>query len=141
MIALARTAPLALLEKTAPPPGGTETRPETETLDTEAPERLFCARCHRLITEGRWRMAIKGGHEHTVFNPAGAIYEILCFKEAPGVIARGTPSAEFTWFKGYRWRVAFCPGCASHLGWRFEGAGDPQVFFGLIANRLTRDVG
>ncbi len=101
-------------------------------------ERYFCARCRRLITEGTERLSMNGSHAHTVFNPAGIIFEILCFSEAPGVIATGESSGEFTWFRNYVWRLVLCLGCEAHLGWQFSGAGTPPVFYGLIANRLTR---
>jgi hypothetical protein len=45
----------------------------------------------------------------------------------------GGASAEFSWFSGYRWRVALCGRCLGHLGWRFE-QGDS--FYGLILDRL-----
>jgi hypothetical protein len=86
------------------------------------------------MTRGRWRIAERDAHEHTVFNPAGQLFTILCFKEAPGAATWGDASSDFTWFPGYRWTVATCRGCAIHMGWRFEGA---SVFFALIKPRLT----
>jgi hypothetical protein len=126
------------LEKPVPP-GGSEPWTDSGIVEKKREERYFCARCHRLITDGRERLSMNGAHEHTVFNPAGLIFEILCFAEAPGVTAVGEPSGEFTWFKNYVWRLALCLGCERHLGWQFSGAGTPAVFHGLIANRLTRE--
>lgn len=108
--------------------------------ETERPreERLYCARCGMFVTKGRWRIRMKGEHEHVVFNPAGVLFRVQCFEEAPGAVAVGSASAEFTWFRGYDWRVALCTGCNSHLGWMYEGADAPAVFFGLIAQALQR---
>ncbi|MDP6175002.1 MAG: cereblon family protein [Rhodospirillales bacterium] len=106
-------------------------------MEEKKKERFFCARCHRLITEGPERLSMNGAHEHTVFNPAGIIFEIQCFRDAPGVASIGEASGEFTWFKNYVWRLALCLGCQWHLGWQFRGAEALPVFYGLIANRLS----
>lgn len=102
---------------------------ELSTDDT-----LYCAACGTLMTRGRWRVARRDAHEHTVFNPAGRVFTIVCFKEAPGAATQGLPSDEFTWFPGYRWTIAACRGCSIHIGWRYDGA---DVFFGLIKGRLS----
>ncbi len=102
----------------------------SETADDD---EILCAACKHVITRARWRISRNGDHAHTVFNPAGVVFQILCFKEAPGSEATGGASGEFTWFRGYNWRIAVCGGCGQHLGWRFEG---PDVFFGLIKPKL-----
>lgn len=104
---------------------------------TEEDDAIYCAACGQLATRGRWRIAMNGDHQHTVFNPAGVVFRVVCFKEAPGVGAVGEPSGEFTWFRGYDWRLALCRGCNVHLGWQYTGEKEPQVFFGLIAPKLT----
>lgn len=96
-------------------------------------DEIVCANCDHPITQAIWRISKNQDHEHTVFNPAGQVFRIVCFKEAPGVAVRGTPSTEFTWFKGYAWQVGQCAGCDIHIGWRFSGA---DIFFGLIKDRL-----
>ncbi len=103
----------------------------------EGERALRCRQCNAPITTLKERTSRDGQHHHTVFNPAGIVYEIGCFSQAPGCVAPGTASREFTWFAGYRWRVAFCALCLEHLGWYFSG-GD-AAFFGLIFNRLTAD--
>ncbi|MDD9877002.1 MAG: cereblon family protein [Magnetovibrio sp.] len=108
---------------------------ETET-DERTDDAIYCARCHGVVTRGRWALSVDG-HEHVFFNPAGVVYRIVCFTEAPGAADIGEPTDEFTWFKGYLWSFALCAGCGEHLGWRYAGDGDPAVFFGLIKNRLS----
>lgn len=97
----------------------------------------FCARCGAPITRGRWEMSLNGGFEHVFFNPAGIVFRILCFKEAPGAVAVGSASGQFTWFRGYLWRISACRSCDQHLGWRYEGTDKPRIFFGLIKDALT----
>lgn len=120
-------------------PGGRGEDPhqDPETLKRDAEEKLFCRRCGHRVTGGRWRSSVGGDHEHTFFNPAGQVFRIGCFREAPGAKPVGPPSDEFTWFRGYRWRMAFCTACATQLGWFYAGEGPPPAFFGLILERLT----
>jgi hypothetical protein len=110
-----------------------ERRDEHDT-DLSTDDALYCAACSLLMTRGRWRIVRRDAHEHTVFNPAGRLFTVVCFKEAPGAAAQGFPSDEFTWFPGYRWTISVCRGCAIHIGWRYDG---DDVFFGLIKLRLT----
>lgn len=97
--------------------------------------RLFCKSCHLWITAHDWQFSIKGGFEHHVFNPAGMMFHIGCFRDAPGCWATGKPSDEFSWFKGYAWRMALCQGCGKQLGWLFTH--QESAFYGLILNRLV----
>ncbi|OAN43967.1 hypothetical protein A6A04_08780 [Paramagnetospirillum marisnigri] len=97
----------------------------------------YCARCGALVTRGRWEMSLNGGHEHVFFNPAGLVFRVLCFRDAPGATAVGAASGVFTWFRGYLWRLCACRGCEAHLGWRYEGSAEPRIFFGLIKDALT----
>ncbi len=77
---------------------------------------------------------INGQHQHTMFNPAGLLFELCCFWQAPGMVNSGKPSTDFSWFSGYGWQASLCGNCRRHLGWRFSG---PQpTFFALITNRL-----
>jgi hypothetical protein len=108
---------------------------KTETEET-TDDVINCAMCGHLVTRGRWRLDIDG-HEHVFFNPAGRVFRVLCFREAPGAADQGDPTGEFTWFKGYKWNFAHCRGCNAHLGWRFTGTVAPPVFFGLIKGKLA----
>jgi len=104
--------------------------------DLESDDEIYCAACGHAMTRTRWRIAQRDAHEHTVFNPAGRLFTIVCFKEAPGAALHGTSSADFTWFPGYRWTVALCGACGIHIGWRFDAS---DVFFGLIKPRLRAE--
>lgn len=105
--------------------------------DSGLDDSLLCADCGRLITRTRWRLTLDGDHERVFFNPAGHVFRVLCFREAPGVETVGEPTGEFSWFKGYVWTFAQCGYCARHIGWRYEGSAEPQVFFGLIKKHLV----
>jgi len=96
---------------------------------------LVCAQFGVGITRPTNRISIDGGHKHTFANPHGVVFEIGCFAQALGCLAVGEATGDFTWFRGYRWRIAICARCSSHLGWRFE-SGSGHTFFGLILDRL-----
>ena len=111
---------------------------EPDAFDLPEEERLFCANCGHLVTLGRWRMAMNGAHEHTVFNPAGVVFTLHCFRDALGIRMIGPFSEEFSWFKGYAWQITLCAGCGTHVGWRYAGeAEEPRGFFGFVKDRLT----
>ena len=104
--------------------------------DTATPEddSLRCCVCEHRITERAYRREMAGAHEHTFVNPAGYSFRIGCFVAAPGCAHAGAPSEEFSWFPGWKWQVAACAQCRSHLGWIYRLAG--QQFHGLILDKL-----
>ncbi|HEU5338777.1 MAG TPA: cereblon family protein [Sulfuricaulis sp.] len=104
-------------------------------INPKKEKRLFCAACRHPITHQDERIPVQGGHEHRFTNPHGITYHIGCYREAAGCSVVGESTAEFTWFPGYAWRIALCANCQTHLGWRFQTAG--EYFHGLILNRLT----
>ena len=114
-----------------------QTTPDADIRDETSQatdDALYCSVCGHLITRTRWRLMRKGDHEHTVFNPAGQLFQIACYSDAPGAAPAGGASDEFTWFPGYSWRIALCRDCGRHMGWQFLGDDD---FFGLIKIHLT----
>lgn len=102
--------------------------------DKSFQRRIVCQACKELVTYDEARLAMNEKHNHTFFNPQGLVFRVACFQIAPGTMAVGQPSDDFTWFAGYRWQIALCNTCRRHLGWYFSGSG---TFFGLIENRLV----
>lgn len=96
---------------------------------------LVCIRCRYLISSDAQRIDVAGAHTHTCTNPHGIVYHIGCFGAAPGCVSVGPRLTEYSWFQGYRWQVALCSNCQTHLGWLFHGE---QCFYGLIHDRLGR---
>ena len=117
-------------------PSDSSAQPELDDLVDQRPERtLVCTFCHHEVTSPDQRTQVDGAHEHRFMNPHGYLYDIGCFREAPGCRLRGEPSTEFAWFPGFAWTFAACGGCTEHLGWRFDSAG--SSFYGLVLNRLV----
>lgn len=115
-------------------------------LDTRQGERsdgvaYYCARCGTFMTRPSLAIRMDGEHEHALVNPAGMAFQVACFRDAPGAVAVGNATSQFTWFSGYDWRIALCTGCDAHVGWMYEGSGSPAVFFGLIRTMLVERPG
>jgi hypothetical protein len=108
-------------------------RDEDEVADSSGGS-IRCRNCGLTITSRDQEIAVNGSHTHTFFNPAGIVFELGCFRSAPGCLAAGQASSEFTWFSGYVWRFGLCQNCLDHLGWYYEGQG--SSFYGLITNKL-----
>lgn len=110
------------------------TREEEATAEEE--ERYLCRLCGTLITTGKQRIEVDGGHLHTFVNPAGYVYRIACFQDARGCRITGEPTADFTWFARHTWAYAECASCGSHLGWSYF-RGSRLSFYGLLVERLV----
>jgi hypothetical protein len=108
-------------------------RDETKT-ERESP--LFCKFCGKEVTASEYGTTVNGRHEHSFVNPSGIPYRIGCFVDAYGCITHGIPTAEFTWFAGFRWCFCSCAGCFSQLGWHYQSG--ERTFFGLILDNLMR---
>ena len=114
-----------------------QTKPEDEASGETAvatDDALYCSDCFHLITRTRWQISAKGDHAHTVFNPAGRLFQIGCYSDAPGATPGGDASEKFTWFPDYVWRIALCRNCGRHMGWQFLG---DDEFYGLITAHLS----
>lgn len=114
---------------------GQRTRSRTDESDgSTGPRALCCSNCGAVITRESARVEIAGDHAHTFVNPAGLVFEIGCFRSAPGCEGVGARENFFSWFPGYAWRIELCRGCGSHLGWSY---GDRPDFYGLVLTRLV----
>ena len=119
-----------------PPESGASpvSQPATD-LEDEDPRSICCRACDEAITAPNYQISVNGAHLHTFANPLGIVFEIGCFSRVRAVGYVGPETDEFTWFKGYRWRIALCGRCQVHLGWRFA-AGPVEEFHALIVDRL-----
>jgi hypothetical protein len=125
---------------------GSESRPAEAADVLQSPREdpcYYCRLCGELITRRDARIAVQGAHEHRFSNPAGYVFDIGCFRSAPGCLQAGEPSEFYSWFDRYAWRYALCRSCGTHLGWAFSARGADEAadsFFGLILNRLVHSV-
>ena len=107
---------------------------DTPAIKEPEDSALYCAFCRHPLTSTTAAISRAGLHQHTFFNPAGIVFEVRCFADAPGCLMRGAPSHEFSWFAGYAWMLALCGRCQAHVGWRYQG--EDGHFYGLIAQTL-----
>lgn len=99
-------------------------------------QRLLCAACGQVVTRREHRIARGGAHQHTFTNPHGLVFNIGCFSEASGCMQTGEATYEWTWFDGFKWRVALCAHCHAHLGWGYRSNAG-EGFYGLILERIV----
>lgn len=123
-------------EKHSLKPGQPKNEPSGEEKE-ETSRAVLCHMCRSVLTYLRSEVSIHGRHLHTFFNPAGIVYEIRCFSEAPGCVTHGKPTDEFTWFSGFTWEYCLCGTCFDHLGWFYKAP--DSSFFGLINAKLIID--
>ena len=96
---------------------------------------ILCRSCNHKITTLKEKIDINGFHNHTFANPNGIIFDIGCYKNAPGCVYSGHFTDEFSWFKTYKWKVSICASCLAHLGWLFLSSNN-DFFNGLIVDRI-----
>ncbi len=112
---------------------------DAEKGEEEDPN-IYCASCAYIITEKKHRIPVNGSVRHVFTNPHGYVFEIACYRTAPGAAAAGENNSDFSWFEGYAWDYVFCKSCLDHLGWKFRpnsrGREKKRDFFGLIINKL-----
>lgn len=102
--------------------------------ETGIDKRILCRNCHQYIAERDDEIRINDSDFHLFKNPAGIYFRVVCLKEARGCTVISDYTDEYTWFKGFRWAIALCRSCHSHLGWHYVS--EDSAFFGLIADRL-----
>ena len=64
-------------------------RPVEDTAVKEEERRMpgiFCRLCGHRVTSDDQRISVNGSHTHTFFNPAGILFEVGCFRLAPGCL-------------------------------------------------------
>lgn len=119
----------------APEPGAEARDRAPEARDEEDDERVVrCAACRVVVARAADRVERFGAREHDRVNPAGFVFRVACFADAPGARALGAPSLDFAWFPRAPWQVAICRACGVHLGWRFGGE---APFFGLSVEAIV----
>lgn len=112
-----------------------ETDLETTDRKKTGHERvIICKSCGHMITSESAKIMVNNSHVHTFMNPSGIVYTFGCFQDAPGIIAAGIATSEYTWFPGYSWQILICANCREHLGWMFRNG---DTFFALIVGKLT----
>lgn len=107
------------------------------SMDDNDQRKIICANCKTIITSVKDKMEISSKHQHTFYNPQGYVYNIRCYKKAPGCMQYGYKTSEFTWFPGYAWQIALCSNCNIHLGWKYDSGS--STFYGLIFDKLIEE--
>jgi len=107
--------------------------------ESDSEEAILCRQCHQVLTNSSERINIQGAHQHTFANPHGVVFQIGCFRSVQGCGYVGPATSEWSWFKGYSWRILVCSMCLTHLGWLYTFAGN-ESFSGLILDRIIESI-
>ena len=118
------------------PTGKIETADEQKSDDEEEEAHIVCRHCTHFLTQSSNRVSVDGAHTHVFSNPHGYVFEIVCFRNVTGVLHTGIITDDFSWFRGYGWRIAVCGNCRIHLGWGFSGDGR-EPFHALIVKHIA----
>jgi len=110
---------------------------EEKETEPEDDEHILCRKCMHMITRPAEAIQVNGQHRHTFANPHGLIFEIGCFLTTEGCGYLGHKTAEWSWFKGFSWKVAVCGKCLAQVGWVFISSTGLKSFHGLILDRLV----
>jgi len=115
-------------------------RLKMEIIILEQYNIIECASCHSTISTRKDIFSMSAdGFLGAYVNPHGHVHETLTLLRARGLSVVGRPSTESSWFPGYAWTIAYCTGCRSHMGWKFESVDrniKPAYFWGLSRRSL-----
>ena len=117
------------------PGTGTVVEDEVNEQVPAKADYILCRHCGSVITSLDERISVSGSHQHMFANPQRIVLELGCFRSAPGRGYSGPSTDEFTWFRGFSWKVAVCRTCFTHLGWLFVSKSS-NSFNGLILDHL-----
>lgn len=107
-------------------------------------QRMTSLRCRYCMTEvASARDVLSMSNEGTggaFVNSHGYVHDMITLHRATNTACEGEPETEHSWFPGYAWTIAYCAGCANHLGWMFTAAQPnlvPGSFWGLRRPAIT----
>ncbi|NSW86152.1 MAG: hypothetical protein HPY84_07505 [Syntrophobacteraceae bacterium] len=112
----------------------------TDGISGNGAKAYRCLTCHSAVTYSDRLLDIGGINRHVFTNPSGIRCDLHTFYSCPGATCHGGATEAYTWFAGYRWRLAFCTRCGEHLGWHYEAVSDisrPEEFWGILTVHLA----
>lgn len=107
-----------------------------QTADYRPAHAIRCRSCKAAVTGRDHAFRLGASDQHSFINPHGLQYRVRCYRNAPGCDLHGRPTADHSWFHGYRWQLAFCCDCTEHLGWHYQ-RGEQDAFYALIITKLV----
>jgi hypothetical protein len=111
----------------------------TYRIEGKTGEVYQCKVCGNPLTGRDLVIDIGGNTSHCFTNPSGLEFGFHTFALCPGATVLGDPTDAFSWFPGYRWRIAVCARCGSHVGWHYEAMNphhQPSEFWGIIVSSI-----
>ncbi|MFH4976646.1 hypothetical protein AB6A40_003355 [Gnathostoma spinigerum] len=104
---------------------------------------MLCSNCENKLGQvsNLIILSTEGISAHYV-NPGGYVHDMLTMSKLchHASLPVGEPSAEFSWFPGYKWTIQECKRCRRHIGWKFTSDKlKPRSFYGLTKSAIVLD--
>lgn len=103
-------------------------------------KHFVCTNCENKICRKEDVFAMsRSGPQCSFVNSGGYIHDTLTVKSTCGLFLEVGWVEEFSWFPGYKWRIAHCRNCSHHIGWCYKHIDiktRPKRFFGLSRNNV-----
>lgn len=106
------------------------------TLQTRNDSSLFHSHDHHELEKYQREPNATFAMVQLLRNPHGVNFELITLRQATLLLINETESLEDTWFPNFKWTVALCPQCRTHLGWFFRSIYDKESFVAIIMDKL-----
>ncbi|XP_031405988.1 protein cereblon isoform X2 [Punica granatum] len=123
---------------------GTSYRLRREINLLECFDRIRCKNCQTLIARRSDMLVMStDGPLGAYVNPHGYVHEIMTLYKANGLVRKGRPATEYSWFPGYAWTIINCATCETQMGWLFTATNEklkPRMFWGIRSSQVADDM-
>lgn len=102
--------------------------------------QIFCHRCSQFFAVLDDIIVVSETDSGVFVNAGGHLHDILLLKAVQNGEFDDTAHAEFSWFPGYAWSIAYCGRCDEHIGWRFISLREdvrPNHFWALSQSQIS----
>ncbi|KAK1290134.1 hypothetical protein QJS10_CPB18g01014 [Acorus calamus] len=107
----------------------------------ESLDQVRCKNCLTVIAKRSDMVVMSSdGPLNAYVNPHGYVHEVMTLHNASGLVLRGSPVKEHSWFPGYAWTVTNCAVCETNMGWLFTATKKgllPRLFWGIRSSQVA----
>ncbi|KAL6006082.1 hypothetical protein ACLOJK_040127 [Asimina triloba] len=104
---------------------------------------IRCKTCQNVIAKRSDMLVMSSdGPLNAYVNPHGYVHEVMTLHRTNGLVLKGFPVKEHSWFPGYAWTIANCASCEMNMGWLFTATNkklQPRSFWGVRSSQVADD--